>query len=230
MFSRSRSVPFNPYGKRRSRWHLPRWLVLVLLGIATGAAGVVAVQERYLPPRLTAEASTALRADFVRTDAQRARLAADLDITAKRLATALAEQQRLGDAIATSRATAGQLRDELVAVVATLPPDPRGGEVEVRAARLAAQGGALSYDLVLTRERGAAKPMAGVVQLVLAGASARGVNASHAMAPMPLSIGSHAVVHGSQPLPDGFRPQQATIQVLDRPGGRALGKRVILIR
>jgi hypothetical protein len=38
------------------------------------------------------------------------------------------------------------------------------------------------------------------------------------------------VVRGSLALPDGFRPRQTTVQVLDRPGGKLLGMRVILVK
>jgi len=31
------------------------------------------------------------------------------------------------------------------------------------------------------------------------------------------------------PLPQGFRPQQATVQVLDKPGGKLLGMRVMYV-
>ena len=230
MFSRSRPINFNPYGRRHSRWHLPRWLWLIVFGAMAGAVGVVTVQERYLAPRLSAGASAALQGDFDRADAQRRRLATQLDATTKQLEGARSEQKALAEALAASRAAAGQLRDDVEAVVAALPPDPKGGDVEVRAARFAANGGTLGYDLVLTRERASGKPMAAVMQLVVAGASSRGAETAVTLKPVALSIGTHQVVRGSQPLPDGFRPQQATIQVLDRPGGRALGKRVILIR
>ena len=57
MFGRSRPVIFNPYGRRRSRFRVPRWLVLLLVGAALGMAGVLAVQERWLPPRQIGRAS-----------------------------------------------------------------------------------------------------------------------------------------------------------------------------
>src|SRR5439155_11951312 len=56
MFGQSKAVIFEPYGRRRSRRTVPRWLVLLLSGIVVGAGGVVFVQERYLPPRLSADA------------------------------------------------------------------------------------------------------------------------------------------------------------------------------
>jgi hypothetical protein len=43
-------------------------------------------------------------------------------------------------------------------------------------------------------------------------------------------VGSHEVVRGTQPLPDGFRASQATITVLDRAEGRQLGMRVMFVK
>ena len=228
MFGRSRPVLFEPYGRRRSRWHLPRWLVLLLVGTAIGAGGIVFIQQRYLPPRLSADASAKLRSAFEAADAERQRLQAELGQTTQRHQAALAEQSRLADELSAIRASADQLRDDLNSIVAALPPDPRGGVVEVRGGRLTTKGGALAYDLVLTRERAAGKPMAGVMQLVVAGESARGSETTVTLKPVALSIGSHAVLRGSLPLPEGFRPRQTTIQVLDRVAGKSLGMRVML--
>jgi len=232
MFGRStRPVPFNPYGRRRSGFRLPRWLVLLLLGTAAGVAGVIIVQERYLPPRLSAAASVKLTAAFEQAEAERLRLKGELDATAKRLETSLAEKKELSDDLAASRVTTTQLRDDVSSVVASLPPDPRGGGgVEVRAGRFSVKAGSLAYDVVLSRDRGAGKPMAGVMQLIVVGEGARGTDVSVPLKPVALSIGSHQVVRGSLPLPDGVRPRQATIQVLDRAGGKLLGMRVILVK
>lgn len=230
MFGRSRPIPFNPYGRRRSGLRLPRWLVLLLLGMAAGVAGVIVVQERYLPPRLSADASLKLTESFNQADTDRVRLKAELAETTKGLETTRAERQALTNELAASRATTAQLRDDLSSVVASLPPDPRGGSVEVRAGRFGVKAGQLAYDLVLTRERATGKPMAGVLQLIVAGEGARGADASVALKPIALSIGSQLVARGSVPLPEGLRPRQATIQVLDRAGGKLLGMRVILVK
>ena len=230
MLGRSRPVPFNPYGRRRSGFRLPRWLVLLLIGVAAGVAGVIVVQERYLPPRLSAAESVTLTDSFNRADADRLRLNGELAETKKQLESTRVERQALTDELASNRAITTQLRDDVSSVVASLPPDPRGGSVEVRAGRFSVKAGQLAYDMVLTRERAAGKPMPVVLQLVVAGEGARGADTSVPLKPIALSIGSQLVVRGSVPLPEGLRPRQATIQVLDRAGGKLLGMRVILIR
>jgi hypothetical protein len=83
---------------------------------------------------------------------------------------------------------------------------------------------------VLTRERGGGKPLAGVMQLVVAGESAAGTESSVNLKPVALTIGSHEVVRGSLPLPAGFKPRQTTVQVLDRVANRPLGMRVLLVK
>ncbi len=209
---------------------MPRWLVLLLVGIAAGAGGLFFAQQRYLPPRLSAADSAELRAAWDTADAARTRLTSQLADTTKRLDAAQAAQKKLADDLGASRASVEALRGDLAAVVASLPPDPRGGAVEIRAARFAAKGNALGYDVLLTRDRGATKPLNGSLQLTVAGLSARGAPASFAAPPAPVSIAGHEMARGSVALPDGFKPNQVTVQVLDRAGGKALGMRVMLVR
>jgi hypothetical protein len=230
MFGRSRAIPFNPYGARRSRGRPPRWLVLLLAGIAIGAVGVIVVQERYLPPRLSASASTELQTSYSTADAERKRLKTLLDDTSRRLAVAVDERKSAIEAAAASRDNIEQLQGDVASAVAALPPDPRGGNVEVRAARFGTKSGSLVYDVVLTRERASAKPMTGVVQFIVAGDGGRTAESTVALKPVALSIGSHQILRGSLPLPDGFKPRQATVQVLDRPGGKSLGMRVLPVK
>jgi len=65
---------------------------------------------------------------------------------------------------------------------------------------------------------------------VVGGESERGAQTTVALKPIALSIGSHEIVRGSAPLPDGFRPRQTTVQVLDRVAGKPLGMRVMLVK
>jgi len=230
MFGKSKPVVLERYGRRRSPWLPPRWLVLLLIGIAAGAAGVLFVQERYLPPRLSASAGNDLQKAFAQADADRTRLKGELAETSRRLDAALADKKAADEALGASRAALDRQRVDLASAIDALPPDPRGGTVEVRAAQFSAKGGLLAYDVVLTRSRDTARPLTGVMQFNVAGESARGGEANATLKPVELSIGSHQVLRGSLALPEGFRPRQTTIQVLDRVGGRALGMRVMQVQ
>ena len=230
MLGHSKPIPFEPYGRRRSRWRVPRWLVLLLTGIGIGAGGVVVVQQRYLPPRLSAQASTELRASFDHAESERLRLNADLADTTKRLAAALAERKELADELVADRQTTERLHADVASLVASLPPDPRGGAVQVRAARFTTEGGKLFYDVVLSRERAGGSALTGVMQLVVAGDSSRGSATTVALKPVAISIDSHENLRGGLPLPEGFNPRQTTINVLDRPDGKLLGMRVMHVK
>jgi len=228
MWGQSKPVVLS-YGRQRSAWALPPWLVLLLLGAAAGAAGVVYVQEKHLPPRLSASASADLRSAYEQAEAQRQRLTTDMAEVTKRLDAALMESRRLGDELAATRSGTEKLRQDLEFTAEALPPDPRGGAIEVRAARLLRKGAALSYEVALTRAAGG-KPMNAVLQLSIVGDGDGGAQARVVSKPVALAVGSHEVARGLQPLPDGFRPRQATILVLDRPEGRQLGMRVMFVK
>ena len=229
MFGRSKSVAFEPYGRRRPRGRPPSWLVLLLIGIVIGAGGVVFVQERYLAPRLSPAASAELRSELATATAAHTGLEIQLAQTSQRLAATLAERTKLADTVAASRPTLDVLREDLAAVIDTLPADPRGGAVEIRAGRLSAKGGTLTYDLVLTHERGAAKPLAASVRFGVAGETGRGAPDTFAAPPVAATIGPRLVLRGSLALPAGFSARQATVQIVDS-AGRALGMRVLLVR
>ena len=226
MFGSSKPIPFEPYGRRRSRRGMPRWLLLMLLGIGLGVGAVLYVQERHLPPRLSAEASTQLRESFERADAERQRLQSELDATAARLRATLDENKRLTSEVLARAESVQQLRQDIASLVASLPPDPRNAPVAVRAARFEVQGDALAYNVVLSRERAGASPFGGVMQLVVAGASGRASD-TVALEPVPVSVGLYDTVRGRLPLPQGFKPRQTTVQVLDKVGGKLMGLRVI---
>jgi hypothetical protein len=230
MLGQFKPIAFEPYGKRRARRLLPRWLVLLLTGIVIGAGSVVLVQERYLPPRLSAEASAELRKSLEQAETERLRLKSELGDTAKRLETALADKNGLVNELTASRETIERLREDVASVVASLPSDPRGGAIEVRAARFTVEGSALTYDVVLSRERADGKPFVGVMQLTVAGESGRGAENSITLKPVAVSVGKYESVRGILPLPEGFKPRRTTINVLDRVDGKRLGMRVMHVK
>lgn len=230
MFSRSRPVSFSRYDQRRSRWRLPRWLWLLLAGTALGAGGVVYLQERVLPPRLTADESARTTAAFGAAEAERLRLAQTQSQLNLQLAAAIDARQKQLAELTAGRTTIERLQGDLASVVNALPPDPRAGTVAVRALRFAQADGQLAYDVALSRERTTGRPLPAVMQLVVTGDAPGRGDTAVTLPPVALSLGALAVLRGSLPLPAGFRPRQTTLRILGGPGGALLGMRVALVR
>lgn len=220
---------FESLGSRRPRRRVPGWLLWLVAGLLAGSTGVVLLQQRYLPPRLSIEESAALRQAHDRAQTQGQRLQAELALTQQRLQAALSDKTRAEEQLAASHQQAERWRDDLAAVVQSLPPDPRGSSVQVRSGKFSARDGTLDYLVVLMREGSARQPLSGLMQLTVAGESAHGAPATVALTPIALTMGSHGVVRGSLPLPDGFKPRHTTVQVLDRAAGKSLGMRVLLV-
>jgi len=65
------------------------------------------------------------------------------------------------------------------------------------------------------------------MQFIVAGESGR---PDVKLAPIDISVGSYQNLRGNLPLPGGFKPRQATVQVLDRPDGKRLGMRVMNVK
>jgi hypothetical protein len=227
MFGSSKAVVFDPYGRRRRRG-VPAWFLWLLSGGVLGIGAVVAVQEKLLPPRLSAAESQSLRTSFEAADVERARLLKERDGVQEQLDKANAELLKSHEELGAAKSAAERARGQLSTLLAALPPDPRAAKsaVEVRVGRFTVRRGNLDYEVVLTRRQAARKPLAGVMQLVVAGASG-GRPVTIRAEPVSLSVDGHEIVSGSVPLPDDFTPRQTTVQVLDRPAGRSLGMRVL---
>ena len=227
MFGRSKPVIFDPYGSRPSRRWIPNWLWLLLFGAGIGAGGLFYVQQELMPPRLSAEETSQLRAALDSAEQERSRLAAELVQANQGLEDALARHERLTGELAASRHDLGLQRKDVEGLLAALPPDPRGGTVEIRAANFQVSGDTLGYDIVFSRAAAQASHFAGVLQLFVAGTTAGGTETTIELKPANVEVGRYAITHGGMPMPAGFVPRQVTIRVLDRIGGKRFGMRVI---
>lgn len=231
MFGSSKPVVFDRYASRRHRRRLPPWLAWLLCGAVLGVAGLVYVQERHLPPRLSAAESTRVQSAYDSAQAERTRLDAELTQTRLQLEAAQAAQRRAAADLATAQREPNALRAQIEALLDALPPDPRGGAVQVRAARFEPAGdGKLGYHLVLSRAQAGGTPFSGVLQFAVAGSTARGSPTTLAPEPVAVQVGRYQITSGELALPAGVVPRQVTVRVLDRPGGKLMGLRVLNVR
>ncbi len=169
----------------------PRWLVLLLVGIVIGAGGLLYVQQEYLPPRLSPEESQRLQARVGELEAERDKLQSSLTDTTKQLQASETETKRLSTELTGARDKAQQLQQDIALFLDVLPPDPRDGTIDVRAARFANDNGRLAYHVLLTRETKAGKAFRGVLQFVVAGARASGANATVTLDPIDVNLASY---------------------------------------
>ncbi|MGD9944972.1 MAG: DUF6776 family protein [Burkholderiaceae bacterium] len=230
LFRRNGPVVFerHPYGRRRN-WAVPRWLVLLLLGIAVGAGGLYYLQQEYLPPRLSAEESVQLRDRAAGLESQVAELQAALDKANAESSAARRDAERQQADLSAARQMVARLERDLDLFDEVLPPDPRGGTIGVRAAKLANDSGQLAYHVLLTRERKTGAPFRGRLEFAVAG-DRGGREQTVTLDPVEVSFGVYQHVTGKLPLPAGFQARQATIRVLDRSGSAQQGMRVINVR
>ena len=230
MFARSSNIIVDSYSTRRARKGLPRWLWLLLVGAVLGAGTVIGVQEHLLPPRLSADASARITAAYDDADRERTKLRVDLTTTQQQLQQATRESQAHQGSATASQRRVTELQADIAALLDALPPDPRGGVVQVRSARFRVEGAQLVYDIVLSRDRPGDKAWPGVLQLVLTGTAGGNDNATARLAPISITMGRYASLRGSQALPARFDARQAGVQVLDRTQGQLLGQRVINLK
>jgi len=228
VFGKSKPVVIDSYSSRKAKKRLPRWLLLLLIGLVAGIGGTIYVQEQVLPPRLSAGASAAMRDALGATESDRASLRTELEGTSGKLDAAQSEARRLGAELAANQQAVARARDDVDFLVGALPADPRGGVVEIRAARFRAGRGALEYEIALAAGRG--RSAAAVVELVVTGDGGRAGPGTVTLDPVPLPAAANSVLRGRASLPDGFSPLQCAVRVLDRPGGQLLGMRLLNVR
>ena len=240
LFNRSNEVVLsNGYEKRHVG--LPAWVMWLGSGILIGALGLIWVQDRYGPQRLTVSESREIQASVDTANAARdamqrkaeaqaeqnrktvAALAAELDRTRATLQARIEES-------ANADGTIEQLRMDLALFDEVMPPDPRRNPVGVRAARVAQQGNDLRYHVLLTRENETATDFKGIMQLVVRGNRASGAQDTITLDAVPVKVGAYQHIKGVSTLPQGFIPRQTSIHVYDKPEGSSVGMRIIQVQ
>ena len=217
LFGRSQRAVFKPsvynHGKRSRR--MPRWLVLLCVGVVVGAGGVLFLQANYGPQRLTVEQSETLHSDLNRANSERQQLQTSLSEAERQRDTALAaEKKALAEREQMAQKMAVVDRD-MSLFQSAIPPDPRGGPIGIRAADWVSTPGKLDYKVLVMNDNTNAPVFKGTMQLTVQGRYPNGRTQTVTTEPVPFNLDGYAQVAGTYETPAGFSSRQVTIRVLD---------------
>jgi hypothetical protein len=231
MFGSSDRRAFKPipYRGRRKPTRIPPWLLLLLLGMALGAAALWYVQNNHLPARLSASESEQLRSDRSTAQSERAKFAADLKQNNEKLAQLQASEKKAQADLGVVSKANERLQKDLSQFVSALPADPRGGAVGIRTASFTNAGPQMSYSVIFTRPGKTTETFNGVVQLVLTGPRGSS-NVTVPLEPMPLAMDAYQQLAGNVNVPSGMQPREVTVRVLKSAGGELVSMRVFRLQ
>ncbi len=229
MFRRSSSNAFKPYALRsgKPQRRVPGWLIWLLIGIILGIGGIIFVQQNYMPPRLSAQESARITQHMAQVQLVLRNTQQQLEEATQDIQRREAERQEMATELEEARAALAPLQQDLLLLLEALPPDPRGGNLQIRAGRFYNENDALDYHVVLTADGN--NRFNGSVQFAVEGRYPSGRVGTVELDPLPLQMNRFDNVHGQVPLPDGMRARQITIRVLDS-SGRQQAMRVINTR
>lgn len=215
MFGRSKPRPFKPYTLRggKPERRMPRWLLWLSTGTVLGVAAVIVVQQNYLPQRLSPQESAQLTTELRRAQASLQETRAMLETANNELAASKTRVASLVTELAAAQHALSPLQEDVKLLQEVLPPDPRGGNLQIRAGRFFNQQQELAYHLVLTRNDGGV--FKGNVQFTVEGRLPNGRTTSVDLNPIGVAIDNYQNLHGSVALPEGMHARQITVRVLD---------------
>jgi len=233
MFGHSKRSVFKPSvyetSTRRRGRRVPRWLVILLLGVILGAAGLLFLQTSYGPQRLSVLESQQLtnKVDTLKQDQQR--LQSELNATAHDLALTREARAALSVELTQAKSSIAPLQEDIAHFAAVMPADPRGGPIGVNAGIFTRQNGQLGYHVLLMQDEPANQAFTGTLTMAVEGRYANGRTQTLTLDALEVSLTRYQHFKGLVALPDGFTPLRVTVRVLDA-ADRQRAMRILIVR
>jgi hypothetical protein len=221
----------TPYGYTRRSRGIPRWLLLLITGIALGAGGVLFLQRSYGPQRLTVEQSEQLRMDLNTANLENQRLGTESKALRQELTQAQATSKEQGATVEQLRKHAADMEAGVSSLIAAIPPDPRGTSPGIRSADMVVRDDGLHYQVLLIQELPEGQTevpnLRGEVKLVGIGTYPNGNTAYVDLNTQPLDMGRYTVISGQTELPKAYRLRQVTIQITGQDSDKVIATRTV---
>ena len=233
LFGRSRRQVFkpSPYDTRRRSRKLPRWFVLLVVGILTGSGGTLILQASYGPKRLTVLESQRLTDDLAAVTLERQQLQGDLTELQRQLETGKSSAEQT---IVELRAEIRELNDRMQplrnevelftkALTAGVKFDPIG----ITGASFEQKAGSdkLRYQVVLVQEDDQQPAYEGRIEVTFEGRYPNGRAGSVKALVQPFTLKHYQHLNGEIEIPNSLQATRATLRVYQAKGTRALSYR-----
>lgn len=233
LFGRSRRQVFkpSPYDTRRRGRKLPRWFILLVVGILIGSGGTLIIQASYGPKRLTVMESQQLTSDLAALSLERQQLQADLTEVQRRLEASKSGAEKT---ISELRAEIGALNDRMQplreevglftkALTAGVKFDPIG--ITGASFEQTAGSDKLQYQVVLVQEDDQQPTYEGRIEVTFEGRYSNGRAGSVKALVVPFTLKHYEHLNGTIEMPNSLQAVRATLRVYQAEGNRALSYR-----
>lgn len=233
LFGRSRRQVFkpSPYDTRRRGRRLPRWFILLVVGILLGSGGTLILQTSYGPKRLTVLESQKLTDDLATLTLERQQLQADLTEVRRQLEAGKSGAQKTIDQLQAEIRQLNErmqpLRDEVglftKALTAGVKFDPIG--ITGASFEQAAGSDKLQYQVVLVQEDDQQPAYEGRIEVTFEGRYPNGRAGSVKALVVPFTLKHYEHLNGSIEMPNALQAARATLRVYQADGKKALSYR-----
>ncbi len=238
LFGRSRRQVFkpSPYDTRRRRRKLPRWFVLLVVGILIGSGGTLILQASYGPKRLTVLESQKLTDDLAAVTLDRQQLQADLTELQRQLdaGQTSAEQTIAGlrQEISTLQQRMQPLRDEVELFKGALSAGVKFDPIGITGASFDQEKGSdsLQYQIVLVQEDDQQPAYEGRIEVTFEGRYPNGRAGAVKALVVPFTLKHYEILTGSIEMPNSLQATRATLRVYRAEGNRALSYRTYSVQ
>lgn len=237
IFGGSRRQVFkpSPYDTRRRSKGLPRWLILLALGVLFGAGGVLILQASYGPKRLTVLESQKLTDDLAAVSLERQQLQSTLNEVERTLAAEREQAKQLvgklqGD-ISTLQTRLKPLREEVSLFTGVITAGLKFDPIGIAAASFNQSSGEspLKYHVLLVQENETDPVYDGRIEVTFEGRYPNGRAGAVKALVVPFKLGHYEHLIGEVEMPNNFKASRATLRVYAADGQRALSYRTFSV-
>jgi hypothetical protein len=225
----------SPYHTHRNSRGLPRWLILLVLGILIGSGGVILLQTSYGPKRLTVLESEKLTSDFTTLTLK--------EQTQQNTITTLTGQ--LKSSQTASEALIAEAQNEILKLKKQIEPAEQtltafkqalAANLKFEPVAISAdtftqskQQASINFQLLFVQDPKDKTDFEGSADITFEGRYPNGRAGAIKTPLLPLLVNSHQLVQGGLEFPAGFIATKGTVRVYKRDSTRALGWRTFNI-